>query len=94
MPCPYNRKAVMDMNIILVSSDGSGGKIRVAMDLRNRTAIKEMKKLISTGRRRNAMSKVLEKGSFIEAFADNEIPDVPSELILTETSAHWCFLKM
>ncbi|UCD55124.1 MAG: hypothetical protein JSV93_06350 [Candidatus Omnitrophota bacterium] len=50
---------------------------------------KEIKKLLNTRKRPEVISNIMSMGKFVKKLTPEELAHVASDLILTDTSAHW-----
>ena len=59
------------------------------LELPDKNAVKEVKKLINARKAPKAITNILAKGRFIRELTENEVTKEASDLILTDTNAHW-----
>ncbi|MFC1480042.1 hypothetical protein ACFL5Y_01185 [Candidatus Omnitrophota bacterium] len=65
---------------------------RFLVSLTSQNLIDEVSKLVNKGKYSKAVVTTLSKGKFIKELAENELPRIDSDLILTEKNAHWDLL--
>lgn len=68
-------------------------KHRFLVDLRTKKLAKEVKSLVDRKRRSQAIVTALSKGRFEREVADNELPLVEADLILSENNVSWSIAK-
>jgi len=68
-------------------------KQRFLVDLHTKELAKEVKSLIDRKRRSQAIVTALSKGIFEREVADNELPLIGADLILSENNVSWDITK-
>ncbi len=79
------------MHVILVV-DGKNEKIHLMFKLVSKKSIDTVKKLVREFKCPQAISGVLSCGTFIKELAEDELVNVKSDLILTQTNAYWSLI--
>lgn len=80
------------MKIIVVTQKNSHRKTHLMIELRDKSAIKEMKKHINNMKWNKAVSSVISKGRFIKELAEKDVVEATADLILTGQNAYWSLL--
>ncbi len=68
-------------------------KQRFLVSLHTKKLVREVKNLIDTKRRSHAIMAALSRGRFERQVADEELPNVKADLILTEHNVSWDLTK-
>ena len=83
------------MKVIVILGDPKNRKSKkthLMIELSNQKAIDDTKKLINAWKCSKAIVNIVSKGRFIRELTEQEIASEPSDLIVTNTNAHWSLL--
>ncbi|OGW76098.1 MAG: hypothetical protein A2Z72_01920 [Omnitrophica bacterium RBG_13_46_9] len=80
------------MKVIVTIGKKDNRKTHLMLEILDKTAIEEIKRLIRSWKCREALSNIISKGRFVKELTEKEITQVASDLILTDTNAYWNLL--
>jgi len=85
-------KAVVDMEVIVITGKKDAGEARLMLRLPDRKAVRKIRRLVSGNKYREAISSAINGGKFLRELTEREVSEVPSDLILTDNNAYWNLL--